>query len=226
MFERMTDSARRSLTAAQDEARKLGHGYIGTEHMLLGLVQNEEGVAASGLRAIGIQPGEVRNAVLDEIGSDERIRHERSLPYTERAKKVLELSLREALQLGHSYINQGHILLALVAEGEGIATQVLQRLTGGFQEKRAVFIATIWSAALSRPLEQSEGGPSQKVREIGPIEIENGDVVIRTSNRFIEIASDQEHGDIQELYISMEKPDGTPTTLTIKFGYNFDGKQN
>jgi ATP-dependent Clp protease ATP-binding subunit ClpC len=127
MFERFTDRARRVVVLAQEEARMLNHNYIGTEHILLGLVREGEGVAAKALEAMDISLNGVREQVQEIIGEGS---HAPSghIPFTPRAKKVLELSLREALQLGHNYIGTEHILLGLIREGEGVAAQVLGKL--------------------------------------------------------------------------------------------------
>src|SRR5262245_41751206 len=118
MFERFTDRARRVVVLAQEEARLLMHNYIGTEHLLLGLIHEGEGVAAKALDALGIELTEVRSRVEEIIGrgSETPSVH---IPFTPRSKKVLELSLREALELGHNYIGTEHILLGLIREGEG-----------------------------------------------------------------------------------------------------------
>ncbi|MGH3267534.1 MAG: ATP-dependent Clp protease ATP-binding subunit [Trebonia sp.] len=127
MFERFTDRARRVVVLAQEEARMLNHNYIGTEHILLGLIHEGEGVAAKALESLGISQEAVRQQVEEIIGQGQ---HAPSghIPFTPRAKKVLELSLREALQLGHNYIGTEHILLGLSREGEGVAAQVLVKL--------------------------------------------------------------------------------------------------
>ena len=127
LFERFTDRARRVVVLAQEEARLLNHNYIGTEHILLGLIHEGEGVAAKGLESLGISLEAVRSQVEELIGhgASSPSGH---IPFTPRAKKVLELSLREALQLGHNYIGTEHILLGLIREGEGVAAQVLVKL--------------------------------------------------------------------------------------------------
>src|ERR1700719_1138276 len=127
MFERFTDRARRVVVLAQEEARMLNHNYIGTEHILLGLIHEGEGVAAKALESLGISLEAVREKVEETIGMAGSA-PSGSPPFTPRAKKVLELSLREALQLGHSYIGTEHMLLGLVREGEGVAAQVLVSL--------------------------------------------------------------------------------------------------
>src|SRR5659263_241918 len=127
MFERFTDRARRVVVLAQEEARMLNHNYIGTEHILLGLIHEGEGVAAKALESLGISLDAVRSQVQEIIGEGQQA-PSGHIPFTPRAKKVLELSLREALQLGHNYIGTEHILLGLIREGEGVAAQVLGKL--------------------------------------------------------------------------------------------------
>jgi ATP-dependent Clp protease ATP-binding subunit ClpC len=127
VFERFTDRARRVVVLAQEEARLLNHSYIGTEHILLGLIHEGEGVAAKALESLGISLEAVRSQVQDIIGQGGSS-PSGHIPFTPRAKKVLELSLREALQLGHNYIGTEHILLGLIREGEGVAAQVLVKL--------------------------------------------------------------------------------------------------
>jgi len=130
MFQRFTDRARRAVHLAQEEARLLRHDYVGTEHLLLGLLYESEGVAAKALASLGISREDVRGQVEEIIGHGQGSRTGH-IPFTCRAKKVLELSLREALALGHHYIGTEHLLLGLLREGEGIAAQVLVRLGAG-----------------------------------------------------------------------------------------------
>ncbi|HSO50883.1 MAG TPA: Clp protease N-terminal domain-containing protein, partial [Acidimicrobiia bacterium] len=120
MFERFTDRARRVVVLAQEEARLLNHNYIGTEHILLGLLNEGEGIAAQALESLDIDLASVREEVVKIIGQGQQS-PSGHIPFTPRAKKVLELSLREALQLGHNYIGTEHILLGLIHEGEGVA---------------------------------------------------------------------------------------------------------
>jgi ATP-dependent Clp protease ATP-binding subunit ClpC len=127
LFEKFTDKARRVVVLAQEEAKLLNHNYIGTEHILLGLIHEGEGVAAKALEALGINLEQVREQVQDILGQGQQS-PSGHIPFTPRAKKVLELSLREALQLGHSYIGTEHLLLGLIREGEGVAAQVLTKL--------------------------------------------------------------------------------------------------
>jgi ATP-dependent Clp protease ATP-binding subunit ClpC len=135
MFERFTDRARRVVVLAQEEARMLNHNYIGTEHILLGLIHEGEGVAAKGLESLGISLEGVRAQVEEIIGQGQQA-PSGHIPFTPRAKKVLELSLREALQLGHNYIGTEHILLGLIREGEGVAAQVLVKLGADLNKVR------------------------------------------------------------------------------------------
>jgi ATP-dependent Clp protease ATP-binding subunit ClpA len=127
MFERFTDRARRVVVLAQEEARMLNHNYIGTEHILLGLIHEGEGVAAKAMESLGISLEAVRQQVEEIIGQGQQA-PSGHIPFTPRAKKVLELSLREALQLGHNYIGTEHILLGLIHEGEGVAAKSLESL--------------------------------------------------------------------------------------------------
>ena len=139
MFERFTDRARRVVVLAQDEARSLNHNYIGTEHLLLGLITEGEGVAAKALESLDINKDAVRSAVIDIIGEGEKP-VEGHIPFTPRAKRVFELSLREALQLGHNYIGTEHLLLGLLKEGEGVASQVLIKLGADLSKVRQTVI--------------------------------------------------------------------------------------
>jgi ATP-dependent Clp protease ATP-binding subunit ClpA len=127
MFEKFTDRARRVIVLAQEEARMLDHNYIGTEHLLLGLIHEGQGVAARALESLGVSLEAVRRNVEEMIGRGQETLTGH-IPFTPRAKKVLELSLRESQQLGHDYIGTEHILLGLIREGEGVAAQVLVTL--------------------------------------------------------------------------------------------------
>ncbi|MDO5633892.1 MAG: ATP-dependent Clp protease ATP-binding subunit [Micrococcus sp.] len=139
MFERFTDRARRVVVLAQEEARMLNHSYIGTEHILLGLIHEGEGVAAKALESLDISLAAVREKVQEDIGQGQQ-NPPGHIPFTPRAKKVLELSLREALQLGHNYIGTEHILLGLIREGEGVAAQVLVKLGADLNRVRQTVI--------------------------------------------------------------------------------------
>ncbi|MBS3940797.1 MAG: ATP-dependent Clp protease ATP-binding subunit [Actinobacteria bacterium] len=150
MFERFTDRARRVVVLAQEEARMLNHNYIGTEHILLGLIHEGEGVAAKALESMSISLEAVRSQVTEIIGRGQTA-PAGHIPFTPRAKKVLELSLREALQLGHNYIGTEHILLGLIREGEGVAAQVLQKLGADLNRVRQQVIQLLSGYAGGEP---------------------------------------------------------------------------
>jgi len=158
MFERFTDRARRVVVLAQDEARLLNHNYIGTEHILLGLIHEAEGVGAKALEALGVTLDAVREQVRDIIGEGNQT-PSGHIPFTPRAKKVLELSLREALQLGHNYIGTEHILLGLLREGEGTAVKVLSRLKAEPSAVRQEVIERLSGYQGKEPA--TAGGPSE-----------------------------------------------------------------
>ena len=125
MFERFTDRARRVVVQAQEESRRLNHSYIGTEHLLLGVLREDEGVAAEALASLQVGLDPAREQVAEIVGRGEQA-PSGHIPFTPRAKKVLELSLRESVRLGHPYIGPEHILLGLIAEGHGVAVEVLR----------------------------------------------------------------------------------------------------
>jgi ATP-dependent Clp protease ATP-binding subunit ClpC len=166
MFERFTDRARRVVILAQEEARMLNHNYVGTEHILLGLIHEGEGIAAKALEVLGITLVGVREQVEQIIGrgNEPPPGH---IPFTPRAKKVLELSLREALQLGHDYIGTEHILLGLLREGQGVAAQVLVRLGADLNRVRQQVIQQIAQEGEARDTspaasERAEGARPQR----------------------------------------------------------------
>ncbi len=159
MFERFTDRARRVVVLAQEEARMLNHNYIGTEHILLGLIHEGEGVAAKALESLGIALEGVRAQVEEIIGQGQQA-PSGHIPFTPRAKKVLELSLREALQLGHNYIGTEHILLGLIREGEGVAAQVLQKLGADLNRVRQQVLQLL-SGYQGKETAAAEGGRSE-----------------------------------------------------------------
>ncbi|MFO7292970.1 MAG: Clp protease N-terminal domain-containing protein, partial [Acidimicrobiia bacterium] len=157
MFERFTDRARRVVVLAQEEARSLNHNYIGTEHILLGLLNEGEGIAAKALESLGIGLDSVRDEVVKIIGPGQQS-PTGHIPFTPRAKKVLELSLREALQLGHNYIGTEHILLGLIREGEGVAAQVLQQLGAELQKVRQSVIQLLSGPGTTEDQPSSSAG--------------------------------------------------------------------
>ncbi len=151
MFERFTDRARRVVVLAQEEARLLNHNYIGTEHLLLGLVHSGEGIGAQALADLGVSLQGVRREVEEIIGTGGSAPEGGHIPFTPRAKKVLELALREALNLGHNYIGTEHILLGLVREGEGVAAQVLIRRGLDLATVRAKVLELLGQLAAGEP---------------------------------------------------------------------------
>jgi len=157
MFERFTDRARRVVVLAQDEARMLNHNYIGTEHILLGLIHEGEGVAAKALESLGISLEAVRQQVEEIIGQGQQA-PSGHIPFTPRAKKVLELTSREASQLGHNYIGTEHILLGLIREGEGVAAQVLVKLGADLNRVRQQVIQLLHGYQEKEPA-AAPGGP-------------------------------------------------------------------
>jgi ATP-dependent Clp protease ATP-binding subunit ClpA len=162
MFERFTDRARRVVVLAQEEARMLDHNYIGTEHLLLGLIHEGEGVAAKALEAMGISLDAVRQQVEEIIGRGQQA-PSGHIPFTPRAKRVLELSLRESGQLGHNYIGTEHILLGLIREGEGVAAQVLVKLGADLNRVRQMVIQLLDAHG-------AEGRPKPRGTRAGVIE--------------------------------------------------------
>jgi len=175
LFERFTDRARRVVVLAQEEARLLNHNYIGTEHILLGLIHEGEGVAARALESMGISLESVRSQVVEIIGQGAQA-PSGHIPFTPRAKKVLELSLREALQLGHNYIGTEHILLGLIREGEGVAAQVLQKLGAELHKVRQTVIQLLSGAQGDEP--SSAESSSSSGRSRGSSESAGGSTVL------------------------------------------------
>jgi len=173
MFERFTDQARQVVVLAQEEARALGHGYIGTEHILLGLLSEGEGIAAQALGSLEITLDAAREQVAEIIGvgTGPPPGH---IPFTSRTKKVLELSLREAQRLGDSYIGTEHILLGLTREGEGAGAQVLDRL-GASADRVQVQVLTTARAAPSEEL-----APSEEMRRFAIGRMASGRVMVKT----------------------------------------------
>ena len=166
MFERFTETARQVVVLAQEEARTLKHNYIGTEHLLLGLLREEEGLAARVLESLDITVERVRGQVVAIVGSGEEVTSGQ-IPFTPRAKKVLELALREALSLGHNYIGTEHILLGLVRENEGVAARILLDFDADSEKIRNEVIRMLSGPGGRRGgpgggAEEGEGEPSWK----------------------------------------------------------------
>jgi ATP-dependent Clp protease ATP-binding subunit ClpC len=161
MFERFTDRARRVMVDAQNEARSLGHNYIGPEHILLGLINEGDGVGAKALEAMQISTDTVRGRIEEITGRGQAPPTTGHIPFTPRAKKVLELSLREALQLGHNYIGTEHILLGLIHEGDGVAAQVLVGLGVELDRTRQLVIEIL----TGRHREESASAVAEDLRD-------------------------------------------------------------
>ena len=189
MFERFTDRARRVVVLAQEEARLLNHNYIGTEHILLGLIHEGEGVAAKALESLGISLEAVRQQVEEIIGQGGSS-PSGHIPFTPRAKKVLELSLREALQLGHNYIGTEHILLGLISEGEGVAAQVLVKLGADLSRVRQQVIQLLSGYPGSSG--QPQGGEKATASTGSSSETPSGSLVLDQFGRnFTQLARDK-----------------------------------
>ena len=167
MFERFTDRARRVIVLAQEEARLLNHNYIGTEHILLGLAHEGQGVAAKALESLGIQLQALRSQVEQVIGQGQRA-PTGHIPFTPRAKKVLELSLRESQQLGHNYIGTEHLLLGLIREGEGVAAQVLVKLGADLSRVRQQVIQLLSGYAGGKEAAEQAGARTRLVHMTMP----------------------------------------------------------
>jgi ATP-dependent Clp protease ATP-binding subunit ClpA len=170
MFERFTDRARRVVVLAQEEARLLNHNYVGTEHLLLGLIHEGEGVAATSLESLGISLEAVRAQVEEIIGQGQSA-PTGHIPFAPRAKKVLELSLREAKQLGHNYIGTEHILLGLIHEGEGVAAQVLVELGADLSRVRQQVIQLLSGYPGGEVVAEPAGARTRLVRMTVPEEL-------------------------------------------------------
>jgi ATP-dependent Clp protease ATP-binding subunit ClpA len=169
MFERFTDRARRVVVLAQEEARRLDHNYIGTEHLLLGLVHERQGVAAKALESLGIRLDAVRQQVEQIIGRGQQP-PSAHIPFTPRAKKVIELARRESEAMGHAYIGTEHLLLGLVREGDGVAAQVLVQLGADLNRVRQQVILLLHGAAGTAPVRaRTRRGKRERERLIDEI---------------------------------------------------------
>jgi ATP-dependent Clp protease ATP-binding subunit ClpA len=224
VFERFTDRARRVVVLAQEEARMLNHNYIGTEHVLLGLIHEGEGVAFKSLESLGISLEGVRSQVEEIIGHGQQA-PTGHIPFTPRGKKVLELSLREALQLGHNYIGTEHILLGLIREGEGVGAQVLVALGADLTTARTAVIqllsgyqgnATVDRAVRDKsPVEQLDDQIAdirrQKEALIGALDFEGAAAAREREKQFI--VSRNEIIKAQRPVVTLRKPNNTETTI-------------
>src|SRR5437870_5545942 len=174
LFERFTERARQVVVLAQDEARALKHNYIGTEHILLGLLREEEGLAARVLESLDITVEEVRAQVARIVGQGDEVTTGQ-IPFTPRAKKVLELALREALSLGHNYVGTEHILLGLVRENEGVAARILLDFDADARTVQNAVVGALGAEGQHEPPEQERASPPvapEVVAEIGRLRAE------------------------------------------------------
>ncbi|MBM7791375.1 prophage maintenance system killer protein [Tenggerimyces flavus] len=210
MFERFTDRARRVVVLAQEEARDLNHNYIGTEHVLLGLVHEGDGVAAKVLEALGIQREAIRTVVLETIGEGS---HAPSghIPFTPRAKRVMELALREALQFSHNYIGTEHLLLGLVREGEGVAAQALVKLGAELDTVRTKVLEHLKGYQSDAPLTSLPSDAPLRSRrvelhdELDALLEENSR--LRAENRRLRRRLEREGFSLEELFRDDDWPD-------------------
>jgi ATP-dependent Clp protease ATP-binding subunit ClpC len=178
VFERFTDRSRRVVVLAQEEARLLNHNYIGTEHLLLGLLHEGAGVAAEALVSLGISLSAVRTEVEEVIGRGGAA-PAGHIPFTPRAKKVLELSLREALHLGHNDIGTEHLLLGLIREGDGVAAQVLTGLGADLEVVRTQVVQLVEGRAPERTSGRSGTSAAVQRRALRGLLTEDDDCVLR-----------------------------------------------
>ena len=199
MFERFTERSRRVVVLAQEEARMLNHNYIGTEHILLGLIHEGAGVAAKALESLGISLEAVRQQVLEIIGQGQQA-PSGHIPFTPRAKKVLELSLREALQLGQEYIGTEHILLGLIREGDGVAAQVLVKLGADLNRVRQQVIQLATGRAGEEVI--GEGSP---LPDIAPARPDPLDRRLAAIERWVGLRPDLDDLDQQIASVRREK---------------------
>ena len=205
MFERFTDRARRVVVLAQEEARLLNHDHIGTEHILLGLVHEDEGVGAQALESLNIKLEAVRREVEELVGQGESPPSEH-IPFTPRAKKVLELSLREAIQLGHNYIGTEHILLGILREGEGVACQVLVKLGAN--------LPTVRARVLQLVAKRPGKGASEALLTLSP-ELA---AVLDEARRAAEANGESEVTPIYLVLAAVENPDGAAGRMLRSVG--------
>jgi ATP-dependent Clp protease ATP-binding subunit ClpA len=199
MFERFTERSRRVVVLAQEEARMLNHNYIGTEHILLGLIREGAGVAARALESLGISLDAVRQEVLEIIGQGQQA-PSGHIPFTPRAKKVLELSLREALQLGHEYIGTEHILLGMIREGDGVAAQVLVKLGADLNRVRLQVVQLLHGY-------RGEGviGEGSPLPDVSPARADSLDRRLAAIERWVGLRPDLDDLDTEIARIRREK---------------------
>jgi ATP-dependent Clp protease ATP-binding subunit ClpA len=195
MFERFTDRARHVVVLAEEEARLLGHNWIGTEHLLLGVIRQGDSVAARALESLGISLQAVRREVEEIIGQSQQVPSE-VIPFTPRSKKVLELALRESLQLGDNYIGPEHILLGLIRESDGVAAQVLVKLGAGLSRARQQVLQLLHGQAAQEPV--AARFASQKLRVMPAVQTRLEAVEQRLAAIEQRIGTGPDTGDLDE----------------------------
>jgi ATP-dependent Clp protease ATP-binding subunit ClpA len=229
MFERFTDRARRTVVLAQEEARGLNHNYIGTEHILLGLVREGDGVAARVLDRFGVTPAGTREEVTARVGVGNQ-EPPKKIPFTPRAKKVLELALREALQLSHNYIGTEHILLGLIQEGDGVAAQILAEHAADFTVVREAVLDVLsgyqappgrrWLRRRNEPLfPGAPGGSGEPGEPAGMPTTPAADAGLAEAAR---LAGGQPVGSHHLLLAALADPDSAAAKTLTALGVNLD----
>ena len=229
MFERFTDRARRVVVLAQEEARGLNHNYIGTEHLLLGLLREGDGVAARVLDRFGVTPAGAREEVTARVGVGNQP-PPKKIPFTPRAKKVLELALREALQLHHNYIGTEHILLGLIQEGDGVAAQILAEHAADLTAVRQAVLDILrghqppqgrrWLRRHNEPLFRGEPGDSDEPGEAtGMPTTPAADAGLAEAAR---LAGDEPVGSHHLLLAALSDPDSAAAKTLTALGVNLD----
>jgi ATP-dependent Clp protease ATP-binding subunit ClpA len=226
MFERFTDRARRTVVHAQDEARRLQHNYIGTEHLLLGLLGEPDGVAAVALSRFELTPDVVREDVLRIIGLGKQ-EPSGKIPFTPRAKKCLELSLREALQLGHNYIGTEHILLGLVREGEGVAAQIMTSHAGDLGLVRVAVLDALPAVPISagpgrRWLRRQAVAESLQLRPEEPRELRTTPAADASLDEAARLAGASPVGSHHLLLAALADPDTVVARALVSLGVDLD----
>lgn len=212
MFERFTERSRRVVISAQEEAASFGHAYVGTEHILLGLLRVENGIAAHALGRLGVTPSEAREQVESIVGRGEDYDSDQ-VPFTPRSKKVLELGLRESLQLGHNHIGTEHLLLGLVEEREGVATRILSNLGVGADEVREQVILLLAGEASRSASLAGEG------RDVGPAGSAERRLLFRGEVRAFEV--EIRYGTLGETVVPQ-----TPQRVSVELEYSYTVQNN
>jgi ATP-dependent Clp protease ATP-binding subunit ClpA len=210
MFERFTERARKSVVLAQEEAHLFNHNYIGTEHLLLGLLRQDKGIAAQALASLNVTLGEAREQLESIVGYGEKGTGP-EVPFTPRSRKVLELALRESMQLGHNYIGTEHILLGLVREREGVAYQILSNLD---VEADEVYGQVTWLLG-----DEPSGSRAGARREAGPRGLARHRLLFRAQVMAFEVQ--MHYGTLKEAVVSQ-----TPQTVSVELDYAYTAQKS